>query len=477
MNLDALLERLDVESKVLLLTGATFFTLHEEPAIALSAMAFSDGPTGVRGVEFSTGPHASLLPNATLLAASWSEEIAHEVGDLLAEEAERQHIHVVLGPTINLHRTPLGGRLFEAYSEDPLLTGRLAAAYVRGLQKRGIGACLKHLVANEAETARHTVNSVVDDRTLRELYLLPFEIAVQDADPWSVMAAYNDVNGVPATEHDEINNGILKGEWAWDGLLMSDWFGNEVRRAGRQRRTRPRHARTGRTVGSRRWSRPSSQEPSPSRSSTTTSGGCCGSPIGSALSERPGAGPRAGRSPTDEVRREQLARLAASGMTVLTNDGALPIAPDRTVALIGRLALETTCMGGGSAQVRAPHQASIAEGLTSRLGHSVTVVDGVAVRARPRVARRDLITDPTTGDHGIRVRLHDTSGELVRDQIAPEGYTDVYLGKSVSRRPARAELSTIVPAGPLRARRSGSRRLDTARRPVRRIRIAEDEDH
>ena len=100
-------------------------------------MAFSDGPTGVRGVEFSEGPRASLLPNATLLAAAWSEEVAHEVGGLLAEEAERQHIHVVLGPTINLHRSPLGGRLFEAYSEDPLLTGRLAAAYVRGLQERG----------------------------------------------------------------------------------------------------------------------------------------------------------------------------------------------------------------------------------------------------------------------------------------------------------------------------------------------------
>lgn len=217
------LDRLDLEAKVRLLTGETFFTLHGEPSIGLSPMAFSDGPTGVRGVEFGA-VRASLLPNATLLAASWSEDTAHEVGGILAEEAERQHIHVVLGPTINLHRSALGGRLFEAYSEDPLLTGRLAAAYVRGLQERGIGACLKHLVANELETERHTVDSQVDDRTLHELYLLPFEIAVQDADPWSAMAAYNDVNGVPATEHDEINNGILKQEWGWPGLLMSDWF-------------------------------------------------------------------------------------------------------------------------------------------------------------------------------------------------------------------------------------------------------------
>ena len=167
---------------------------------------------------------ASLLPNATLLAASWNEEVAHAVGGLLAEEAERQHVHVVLGPTVNLHRSPLGGRLFEAFSEDPLLTGRLAAAYVRGLQERGIGACVKHLVANESETQRHTVDSVVDERTLREVYLLPFEIAVADADPWSVMAAYNLVNGHAATEQDDVNNGILKREWGWDGLLVSDWF-------------------------------------------------------------------------------------------------------------------------------------------------------------------------------------------------------------------------------------------------------------
>src|SRR6185436_17647119 len=117
-----------------------------------------------------------------------------------AEEAMAQQIHVVLGPTINLHRSPLGDRLFETFSEDPLLTGRLAAACVRGMQDSGVGACLKHLVANESETDRNTMNSVVDEATLRELYLLPFEIAVAEANAWSVMAAYNDVNGVAATE-------------------------------------------------------------------------------------------------------------------------------------------------------------------------------------------------------------------------------------------------------------------------------------
>src|SRR3954451_7863178 len=147
---------------------------------------------------------------------------------MLAEEAMAQEIHVVLGPTINLHRSLLGGRLFEAYSEDPLLSGKLAAAYVRGLQDHGVAACLKHLVANESETDRNTMSSVVDEATLRELYLLPFEIAVADADAWSIMAAYNDVNGVPATEQDHVNNEIVKGEWGYPGLIMSDWFATKT---------------------------------------------------------------------------------------------------------------------------------------------------------------------------------------------------------------------------------------------------------
>src|SRR4051812_47905080 len=221
---DALIGKLDLAAKVRLLTGASAFTLAPEPEIGLAELNMSDGPTGVRGLKFSGGRTVALLPNATLLASAWSDDAISEVGRILAEEALAQQIHVVLGPTINLHRSPLGGRLFEAYSEDPLLTGKLAAAYVRGLQALAVGACLKHLVGNESETERNTVNSVVDEATLRELYLLPFEIAVSESDPWSIMAAYNDVNGVPATEQDHVMNEIVKGGWGGDGLVVSDWY-------------------------------------------------------------------------------------------------------------------------------------------------------------------------------------------------------------------------------------------------------------
>src|SRR5919107_2637094 len=227
-NYAELIGRLGLRDKVTLLTGATAFTLAPCPAIGLAEVRLSDGPTGVRGLKFSGGRTVALFPNATLLASAWSEDTAEEVGRLLAEEALAQQIHVVLGPTINLHRSVLGGRLFEAYSEDPLLTGKLAAAYVRGLQGSGVGACLKHLVANESETERNTMNSVVDEATLRELYLLPFEIAVAESNSWSMMAAYNDVNGVAATEQQHVNNEIVKGEWGYDGLIMSDWFATKT---------------------------------------------------------------------------------------------------------------------------------------------------------------------------------------------------------------------------------------------------------
>lgn len=206
----------------------------------------------------------ALLPNATLLASAWSEDAAYEVGQILAEEALAQQVHVVLGPTINLHRSPLGGRLFEAYSEDPLLTGKLAAAYVRGLQGSGVGACLKHLVANESETERNTVNSVVDEATLRELYLLPFEIAVAESAPWSIMAAYNDVNGVAATEQHHVNNQIGKGEWV--STDSSCPTGSPPRPPGRPRTMAstwscPAPAARGVTL----WSKPSESARSTSR--------------------------------------------------------------------------------------------------------------------------------------------------------------------------------------------------------------------
>ncbi|HEX5205190.1 beta-glucosidase [Paractinoplanes rhizophilus] len=440
-DLASLVKSLDLPAKVRLLTGASAFTLHPAPEIGLGELRFSDGPTGVRGLKFTAGRVVSLFPNATLLASTWDEGVLHEVGVLLAEEAMAQQIHVVLGPTINLHRSALGGRLFEAYSEDPLLTGKLAAAYVRGLQDNGIAACLKHLVANESETDRNTVDSVVDEATLRELYLLPFEMA---SDAWSIMAAYNDVNGVPATEQHHVINEIVKDAWGYSGLVMSDWFATKSAAPAAN--------------GGLDLVMPGPAGPWGDALVADVRAGLVDESVIDdhlqrllLLAQRVGAlgaersWPSPLPLPDSPVRREQLTRLAATGMTVLRNTGdVLPLDRTQRVALIGRHAVETIDMGGGSAQVNPPHQVSVATGLTAALGAQVTVVDGVDVRTRPVPARDGFLTDPATGADGIRVTLLDASGEVLEDRFCPQAKTMVGMDDDFDGTVASARLSGRV---------------------------------
>src|SRR5512133_207624 len=226
-NVDADLARrlgvLSLEQKVRLLTGADFWSLWPEPAVGLRRLVVSDGPAGVRGERWDERDPSANVPSPTALAASWDEARVERLGRLLAGEARRKGVDVLLAPTVNLHRSPYGGRHFECFSEDPLLTARIGVAYVRGLQAGGVGACVKHVVANDSETDRLTVDARVDERALRELYLAPFETIVRQAGVWAVMAAYNSINGTTATEHPMLRE-ILKDEWAFDGVVMSDWF-------------------------------------------------------------------------------------------------------------------------------------------------------------------------------------------------------------------------------------------------------------
>ena len=221
-HLDVLLARLTLHQKVRLLTGADFWSLHPEPAVGLRAVVVSDGPSGVRGAVWDERDPSLNLPSATALAATWDPDVAYRYGVAMAHEARRKGVDVILGPTINLHRSPLGGRHFEAYSEDPLLTADVAEAFVRGVQDAGIGACPKHYVANDFETDRFTASVEVSDRALHELYLAPFERTVVDAGTWAVMSAYNAVGGVTMSESDLLAE-PLKGAWGFDGVVISDW--------------------------------------------------------------------------------------------------------------------------------------------------------------------------------------------------------------------------------------------------------------
>jgi beta-glucosidase len=414
---------LDLASKIRLLSGSSWFTLASEPSIGLAEMRLSDGLTGVRGVKFHGGPKVTLFPGTALVAASWDPSVAYRIGELLAEDARRQDISLVFGPTLNLHRSPLGGRLSEAYSEDPLLTGVMAAATIRGLQDGGVGALAKHLVANDSETDRDTVNCVIDEATLRELYLLPFEIAVEDADPWAMLSAYNGVNGVPCTEHDHVNNDILKGEWGYSGALISELTA--------ARSTVPT------AMGGLDIVLPGPGWPwGDQLVAAVESGEVPESVIDDHLGRLLRLADRAGGllSPQRDPRREaadhsaELTRIAAGSMTVLSNrDEMLPLSPESSVALIGRLGIETSCVGGGSAAVESPYEVSIAEGLRARLGARLDVVDGVEVRSRPVPARPDFVTNPANGQPGVGFTLLAADGSVIEERHSTTATTLVGL--------------------------------------------------
>src|SRR5438477_162906 len=194
----SLVARLNLEQKIRLLTGADSWVLYGESAVGLRPMVLSDGPAGVRGRRFDSANPSSSPPCPVALGATWDPDLIEELATALGREARAKGVDVILGPTINIVRTPLSGRGFECFSEDPLLTSRIAVAYVRGVQKTGVGATAKHFVANDSETERHTYDARITDQVLRELYLPPFEACVAEADVYLVMAAYNSANVEPA---------------------------------------------------------------------------------------------------------------------------------------------------------------------------------------------------------------------------------------------------------------------------------------
>ncbi len=220
---ETLLDTLDLDERAALTAGADDWNTEALHRHGIPAIRVTDGPVGARGQSF-TSMTAALFPCGSALGATFDPVLVARIGVALADEARTKQAHVLLGPTLNLHRHPLGGRNFESYGEDPLLVSRLAVAFVRGVQARGVGACLKHFVANDAEIERMTISSDVDERVLREVYLRPFEAGVTEGKAWAVMASYNRINGIYACEDPWLLSDVLTGEWGFDGVVISDWF-------------------------------------------------------------------------------------------------------------------------------------------------------------------------------------------------------------------------------------------------------------
>ena len=232
-KINALVQKMTIEEKAALLGGKTVWQTRENERLSIPSIFLSDGPHGLRkqaGAGDHLGLNASLeatcFPTAATIANSWDEKLGEEIGEALGDEAASMDVDVLLGPGLNIKRSPLCGRNFEYFSEDPYLSGKMAAAYIRGIQTKGVAACPKHFAVNSQELRRMAMDAVIDERTLREIYLTGFEIAVKEGKSKAIMSSYNQINGTYANENEHLLTDILRDEWGFDGIVVSDWGGN-----------------------------------------------------------------------------------------------------------------------------------------------------------------------------------------------------------------------------------------------------------
>ncbi|CAG7956610.1 unnamed protein product [Penicillium salamii] len=374
-DVDSLLKKLTQDEKIALLTGEDFWHTVPIPRLGIPSIRVSDGPNGVRGTRFFSSVPAACLPCGTAIGATFDRDLAVEVGHILAAEAKAKGAHVILGPTINIARGPLGGRGFESYSEDPVLSGILAGHYCKGLKERNISATLKHFVCNDQEHERMAVSSIVTDRAMREIYLLPFQIAISLGSPDAIMTAYNKVNGLHAAEHKTLLQDVLRGEWGWDGLVISDWFGtystSEAVIAGldlempgppRWRGAALAHALTSNKI-----------------------------PL-AAFNDRVRAvlklvqkASKSGvpeRAPETQLNRPEdqalLRKIASEAIVLLKNDDdVLPLNKNKKIAIIGPNAKISTYCGGGSAALNPYYAVTPFDGISASAQGDVQFAQGV----------------------------------------------------------------------------------------------------
>lgn len=451
------LGKLDLDTKARLLAGQDMWSLPAVPEIGLKSLVMSDGPIGVRGVRWTADDPSIALPSPTALAAAWDPELARRAGRLLAQEARRKGVHVLLAPTVNLHRSPLGGRHFECYSEDPYLTGAVGSGYVNGVQDGGVGTTVKHFVGNDAETERFTVDSVIAPRPLRELYLAPFEAIVANAHPWGIMTAYNRVNGTTMTEHRYLVNEVLRGEWGFDGYNVSDWM------AAR--------STTGDILGGMDVAMPG---PVTVYGAPLAEAVRAGEVPESAVDDAvrnvlrlaarvgilEGAPAAVGEVPAP-IDGQALAReLAARGFVLVRNepvaDGTpvLPLdtAPGRTVALSGAAARDARVLGGGSATVFPERIVSPLDGLTEALP------DG----ALTFTVGADPSDELTPADKGFELRAvcRDASGAVIGTGSLPTGQVQ-WIGDDLPEGVTYDTMASIEVTGTFVPRESGEHAFGT----------------
>lgn len=360
----ALVSRMTVEEQALLLSGDGWWRTHGIERLGLPAINCSDGPHGLRKLQglFGNSVPATCFPTAPALAATWNTGLIREVGAALGREAQAADVQLLLGPGINIKRSPLGGRNFEYFSEDPVLSGRMAAAYINGVQGEGVGTSLKHFAVNSQETQRMATSSDIDERTLREVYLQAFEIAVLHSQPWTVMSAYNPVNGVYASEHRHLLTNILRDEWGFKGFVVSDWGGINDRVEGVAAGTNLEMPGSGdynrdRIIAAVQEGR----LPKETLARSVTE-------VVAVVLEASAA--RKSGATFDADAHDALARRVGSESIVLlkNDDGVLPLRAGQKIALIGDFAKAPRYQGAGSSQVNPIRVTNAYDELSTLLG-------------------------------------------------------------------------------------------------------------
>ena len=390
------LASMTLEEKCRLLGGASSWRTNAIPRLGIPAIKMSDGPNGVRGESQGTTRTPGLnIPTSIVVGASWDVHLALQLGVLLGREARRKAVHVVLAPTVNLHRTPIGGRTFECLSEDPELSAQLASAIVRGVQSQEVAVTVKHFAANDTEVDRMTVDALVDETVLREFYLRPFESTVIDAGAWGVMSSYNKVNGHHAANNRELLHEILRVDWGFDGFVVSDWFGAhdtvESIRAGLDIPMPGPSTIYGKKLLKAAEQGVVAEADIDARVETVLR-----------LIERT----RADEFPAssveitvdDEYEREIVRHAAVAGTVLVRNvANALPLEPGSvdSIAVVGPNARATRTQGGGSSGMQAMQTSTILDGLRARYGdHVVSWRRGTSIDKLAPVVEAERMRTP-----------------------------------------------------------------------------------
>ena len=352
IKITELLAELTLEEKALLCTGKGFWHLHGIERLNLPNVMVTDGPHGLRKqagegdhVGLNAAVKATCFPTASGLAASWNTKLIEEMGVALGKECRAEDVSVLLGPGTNIKRNPLGGRNFEYFSEDPLLAGEASAAWIKGVQSQGVGTSLKHYAVNNHEHCRMTVDAIVDQRTLREIYLPAFEKAVKNTQPWSVMCSYNKVNGTYAAEHKQLLDDILQKEWGFEGIVVTDWGANNDRVEG--------------IKNGQHLEMPGSGELNTKKIMAAVKSGKLSleeldKSVGRVIELIIKSRETLNSTPVTvdlEEHHQLAAKIAQETCVLLKNDGILPVAAGKKVAVIGALANSTRYQGAGSSKI------------------------------------------------------------------------------------------------------------------------------